>query len=97
MVDDEAPCSVEETALAIEALLPHCESDPQVRSSVENGLNWLVEGIHEGRMSEAAPIGFYFAKLWYYERLYPHIFAASALELAAGRLSSDEALVGAPL
>jgi len=27
-----------------------------------------------------SPIGFYFAKLWYYEKLYPMIFATGALE-----------------
>jgi squalene-hopene/tetraprenyl-beta-curcumene cyclase len=28
---------------------------------------------------QPAPIGFYFAKLWYYERLYPLIFTVAAL------------------
>ncbi len=28
---------------------------------------------------ECSPIGFYFAKLWYYERLYPLIFTVAAL------------------
>jgi squalene-hopene/tetraprenyl-beta-curcumene cyclase len=28
---------------------------------------------------EPSPIGFYFAKLWYYEKLYPLIFTVSAL------------------
>jgi hypothetical protein len=28
---------------------------------------------------DASPIGLYFAKLWYYERLYPLIFATAAL------------------
>jgi squalene-hopene/tetraprenyl-beta-curcumene cyclase len=26
-----------------------------------------------------SPIGFYFAKLWYFERMYPLVFAVSAL------------------
>jgi squalene-hopene/tetraprenyl-beta-curcumene cyclase len=29
---------------------------------------------------EPSPIGFYFAKLWYYERLYPRIFTVAALK-----------------
>ena len=33
---------------------------------------------------EPAPIGFYFAKLWYYERAYPLVFAVGAL----GRVAS---------
>ena len=34
----------------------------------------------------ASPIGFYFAKLWYYERLYPIVLVTEALE----RLQSKE-------
>ncbi|PYK61575.1 MAG: hypothetical protein DME21_08745 [Verrucomicrobia bacterium] len=30
-----------------------------------------------------SPIGFYFAKLWYYERLYPQIFTVAALSRVA--------------
>jgi squalene-hopene/tetraprenyl-beta-curcumene cyclase len=29
-----------------------------------------------------SPISFYFAKLWYYERLYPQIFTVGALSRA---------------
>jgi len=29
-------------------------------------------------LEESAPIGFYFAKLWYYESLYPVVFALGA-------------------
>ena len=43
------------------------------------GANWLIEKIENGEWRQPAPIGFYFAKLWYYERLYPRIFAVSAL------------------
>ena len=35
-------------------------------------------------LAEPAPIGLYFAKLWYFERLYPLIFSLDAL----GRLPS---------
>jgi squalene-hopene/tetraprenyl-beta-curcumene cyclase len=35
---------------------------------------------------KASPIGFYFAKLWYYERLYPLIFTVAALGQALGCL-----------
>jgi squalene-hopene/tetraprenyl-beta-curcumene cyclase len=31
------------------------------------------------RHREPSPIGLYFAKLWYYEKLYPLIFTVSAL------------------
>lgn len=74
--------SVEETSLAIDALLPFCEGNPQVASSVEQGISWLIDAIQANRHLEPAPIGFYFAKLWYYERLYPQIFATQALARA---------------
>jgi squalene-hopene/tetraprenyl-beta-curcumene cyclase len=80
--------SMEETALALEALLsqpfPEDTSPDGLADGVETrglfqGLNWLVEGVETGRFRQPSPIGFYFAKLWYHERLYPIIFATSAL------------------
>jgi len=38
------------------------------------------ECLPERRLS---PSGFYFAKLWYYERLYPQIFTVAALSRMA--------------
>ena len=73
-----APSSVEETALAVEALAGTKEKD-----AVEAGVWWLVERVESGAWREPAPIGFYFAKLWYYERLYPLIFTVGALGKAA--------------
>ena len=69
--------SVEETSLAVEAL---CSSDlPQVTETVRKGLDWICRAVEENRLTETSPIGFYFAKLWYYERLYPLSFSVSAL------------------
>ena len=45
----------------------------------ERGLAWLVERIEAGGLYDPTPIGFYFAKLWYYEKLYPLIFTVAAL------------------
>lgn len=73
-----APSSVEETALAVETLLTNQDAVAEVSS----GLNWLMERIEDHRISETSPIGFYFAKLWYFERLYPLIFATSAIRKA---------------
>jgi squalene-hopene/tetraprenyl-beta-curcumene cyclase len=39
----------------------------------------LVAAVEAGTYVQPAPIGFYFAKLWYYERLYPRIFTLAAL------------------
>ena len=75
-------CSVEETSLAIEALLPLVESNQLHARAVKNGLKWLVDSVEQGRLRQPSPIGFYFAKLWYQERLYPLVFAASALRQA---------------
>jgi squalene-hopene/tetraprenyl-beta-curcumene cyclase len=68
------PSSVEETALAVEVLL-----DAGTEESVRRGLAWLIDRVEAGGLAEATPIGFYFAKLWYFERLYPVIFAVAAL------------------
>jgi squalene-hopene/tetraprenyl-beta-curcumene cyclase len=84
--------SVEETALAVEALagwLEHCGSGVSkdrahsVESAVAKGVCWLLDRVEEGAWKRPAPIGFYFAKLWYYERLYPQIFTVGALGRAA--------------
>ncbi len=69
-----ASSSVEETALAVEALAGTSHAE-----SVERGIEWLIVRVESGRWREPAPIGFYFARLWYYERLYPLIWTVSAL------------------
>jgi len=38
---------------------------------------------------ERSPIGFYFAKLWYYEKLYPIIFTVGALNRASAALTNE--------
>ncbi|MCA9055921.1 MAG: squalene--hopene cyclase [Planctomycetaceae bacterium] len=78
------PSSVEETALAVEALL----DDPHAVDHVVRGLNWLMDRVEAGTIAEPAPIGFYFAKLWYFERLYPLIFAVSCLRRAVQRVNA---------
>jgi len=93
--DFEACESVEETSLAIESLLPFYEENEQIALSVEQGLSWLIEAVEESRHLEPAPIGFYFAKLWYYERLYPQIFATRALARACRVVGAVPVGVGA--
>jgi squalene-hopene/tetraprenyl-beta-curcumene cyclase len=79
--------SVEETSLAIEALLadPRLADSASLQHMVNKGLAWLTDVIERNCHTDAAPIGFYFAKLWYYERLYPTIFTVSALGTALHR------------
>jgi squalene-hopene/tetraprenyl-beta-curcumene cyclase len=71
--------SIEETALAIKALLTDAPKDV-----IDRGLKWLADRVHRDGELEAAPIGLYFAKLWYSERLYPVIFALDALAKCDG-------------
>ena len=77
--------SVEETAVAVQALLADYEN-PSLRAAIEGGLGWLTAAVAEGRHRESTPIGFYFAKLWYHERLYPLTFTVAALGQAIRRL-----------
>lgn len=86
-------CSVEETSLAVEALLPLAESNQLHARAVKNGLKWLVDAVEQGRLRQPSPIGFYFAKLWYRERLYPLVFAASALGQAVRQIAPQRAIV----
>ncbi len=68
---------VEQTALATEIMLLYGETQ-----HAEKGLHRLTAWVESGEYRQAAPIGFYFAKLWYYERLYPLIFTAKTLGMA---------------
>jgi squalene-hopene/tetraprenyl-beta-curcumene cyclase len=38
-----------------------------------------MEQVESSEWKKPSPIGFYFARLWYYERLYPMIFTVGAL------------------
>jgi squalene-hopene/tetraprenyl-beta-curcumene cyclase len=85
--DRGLPGTVEETALATDALLawllavPKKQGEWLVSASIHRGLVWLVECVETDQLTPA-PIGLYFARLWYYERLYPTIFATQALRRA---------------
>jgi squalene-hopene/tetraprenyl-beta-curcumene cyclase len=63
---------------------------------VNNGLARLVQRVEAGGLHEPTPIGFYFAKLWYFEKLYPMIFAVAALGRARRKLSRPPGGVTAP-
>ena len=81
--------STEETALAVDALagcLAKSRQSDAVETALARGALWLVERVENGAWREPAPIGFYFAKLWYFERLYPLIFTVGALGRAANLL-----------
>lgn len=78
-----APPSVEETAIALAALAPHQGPGGVEPGSIERGVSWLVDRLESEYPPPAAPIGLYFARLWYFERLYPLLFATDALGACA--------------
>jgi squalene-hopene/tetraprenyl-beta-curcumene cyclase len=99
----ESPSSLEETALAIEALAAALPIALPVTSgktgkqefvpadaehAMERGVVWLIKATDRGRSFDPSPIGFYFAKLWYFEKLYPLIFTVAALN-AVKRLNRE--------
>lgn len=76
--NDGVSSTIEETALALEGLIA-CGGNVTQDATIMRGLEWLCGSIEKGGLNCAWPIGFYFAKLWYYEDLYPAIFSLGAL------------------
>jgi squalene-hopene/tetraprenyl-beta-curcumene cyclase len=70
--------STEETALAVEAL-----AGTEHVGVFQRGVEWLVTRVESGAWRDPSPIGFYFAKLWYHEKLYPLVWTTAALAKAA--------------
>ena len=79
--------NIEETAVAVEALLA-MHREPMIQPTLLKGLLWLTRQVENQPKMQASPIGFYFAKLWYDERLYPVIFTTSALGSAVANFSN---------
>jgi squalene-hopene/tetraprenyl-beta-curcumene cyclase len=67
--------SIEETSFVLAALA----TESVAQTAIGRGLRHLIEITDEGRKTPASPIGLYFARLWYYEELYPLVFALRAL------------------
>jgi squalene-hopene/tetraprenyl-beta-curcumene cyclase len=84
--------SVEETSVVVHVLSLALHA-PQVKMSddargnvlpvIERGVAWLLKETRNGREFPAAPIGLYFARLWYHEMIYPVVWSLGALR--AGR------------
>jgi squalene-hopene/tetraprenyl-beta-curcumene cyclase len=101
---DATQSSVEETAIAFESLVLAVKVysrtiDPffreafepnELNARIQRALEWLIAAVESGRFREPAPIGFYFAKLWYFEKLYPLIFTVAALGAARRHLRFDD-------
>ncbi|MEM7477552.1 MAG: hypothetical protein AAF483_21405, partial [Planctomycetota bacterium] len=84
--DKGAFSTIEETSLAVEALIA-CGGDYRADRSIMRGISWLMQAVESEHLDTSWPIGFYFAKLWYYEDLYPAIFALGALGSALSKQS----------
>jgi squalene-hopene/tetraprenyl-beta-curcumene cyclase len=89
--------SIEETSFAVDALAAVASrtrvgdaAAERAERAMERGVEWLIEATTRGASLPAAPIGLYFARLWYYETLYPLIFATGA----TGRALLRKALTG---
>ena len=82
------PSSIEETGLALHAIAAHAAAAAPCTAALTRGAAWLIETTGEGRHTPASPIGLYFARLWYFERLYPMIFALEGLVAARTQLGA---------
>jgi len=81
-----APASIEETGLALAALA--AAPEPRgVIDALRRGAAWLVAATSEGTRTPPAPIGLYFARLWYYEELYPVVMGLTGLATARSRMA----------
>lgn len=83
--------SIEETCQAVYALSVACSESSNgfpgrvwtkaegemIRVANLHALRWLAQTTDNGRVSHPIPIGLYFAKLWYWEELYPLLGLAS--------------------
>ena len=64
-------------------------------NSTRHGTDWLLARVESGAWTQPSPIGFYFAKLWYYEKLYPMIFTVGALNRVRTILNQPQRRGGA--
>jgi squalene-hopene/tetraprenyl-beta-curcumene cyclase len=84
--------SVEETALAVAALAPWAQT-PATGAAFVRGVGYLVSSVARPP-DRPAPIGLYFAHLWYSEQLYPLVWTLDALARAAKAANSTGQGVG---
>jgi squalene-hopene/tetraprenyl-beta-curcumene cyclase len=90
------PSSIEETGVVLAALSRSVADGDSRRvvSAVTRGALWLMDATHGDAITSAQPIGLYFARLWYYEDLYPLVFGIEGLAAARAVLSpADRARV----
>ena len=81
--------SIEETGVAVAALTAGASSDSD-RAAAWRGSAWLDRATDGFSRFPPSPIGLYFARLWYFEELYPVIFAAEG----GGRVRTAQLMAG---
>jgi squalene-hopene/tetraprenyl-beta-curcumene cyclase len=82
--DRGVPSSIEETGVALASLGGQPSTDAHTIAAVQRGTQWLIDAARD-EAPLASPLGLYFARLWYYEELYPLIFALEGVARAGGR------------
>jgi squalene-hopene/tetraprenyl-beta-curcumene cyclase len=75
--------TVEQTAMAVSALCRFA-ADDEARQALVRGAAYLVARVESGEWTDPAPIGLYFASLWYTEALYPVTWTVEALGRTRG-------------
>lgn len=80
--DKGGAASIEETAVTIQALasLKKRGLMEVPITAVDRGIAWLLRRTEGGSRFDPAPIGLYFARLWYFEAVYPVIWTLGALK-----------------
>lgn len=76
------PSSIEETALAVEGLYEFLGAEQtadQMLPAVLEAVRHAISCLAAATRFPPSPIGFYFANLWYFEKLYPIIYTVAAL------------------
>ena len=74
-----ASSTIEETSVALEGILSGGGTN-DCANSIMRAVNWLCDGIRQEHHLVSQPIGFYFARLWYHEKMYPLVFSLGALK-----------------
>ena len=80
--------SIEETGVVLAALGRSVRDgdERRVSNAIARGARWLMDA-DVGAATAASPVGLYFARLWYYEDLYPLVFAVEGLAAARAALT----------
>lgn len=84
--DENLPATLEETALSLRALVALRSRGILAvpADALQRGGDWLLAATEGGTRFPVAPIGLYFARLWYHEELYPQIWTLGALRALSG-------------